>query len=102
MAAQKLYNTPLDAEAMAARKQLFVSILGGYPIEVVERAFVRYCTEKDDVPAPANIKELAEKDIKLMKARKYLRRLNSLHCMATPRADGHKFYSEDEPEAVGE
>lgn len=79
---QKIYNTPVDRDAMAARKRLFVEILGDYPIDAIDRAFIAYCADRDDIPAPANIKKLVESDLKLMKVRLMISRMKKMKKMA--------------------
>ncbi len=78
LANQKLYNTPMDPEAVRARKVLWLDILGDYPIDAIHRAIVAYCTAKDDVPTAGNIRDLAEKDLALMKVRHRYNRLKKM------------------------
>lgn len=77
-ASQKIYNTPMDREALTARKRLFVEILGDYPIDAIDRAFIAYCADHDDIPAPANIKKIVDSDMALLRARRMIRRMQKM------------------------
>lgn len=78
IASQKGYGSQFDKEALMARKSVFMAILGDYPPKAIEDAFHEYCADFNDLPAPADIKALLDKNVRLKKYRRIYKRLNKL------------------------
>jgi hypothetical protein len=76
LTSQKGYGSKMDKDVLRARKSMFMAILGEYPAKAIEDAFMEYCTYNDDLPAPANIKEIIDDNWKLKKHKRICGRLH--------------------------
>lgn len=80
LASQKKYGEDLSADAINGKINMFNAVLNDLPLDLVVWAFEEYIKTKDDIPAPANIRE------KVLNCGEYFNRTHKLSELSKQRA----------------